>query len=110
MDLKETLTTLVTIAFIGDVFPHTFPVAQNLSTIILQVEESVLSPISDPNSHQEWQSVLPISLGTVVLRSSNRTFVVPMFHELHCIVLLFESLTPDAKKPRWRHLKHYKLH
>ncbi|KAK0460963.1 uncharacterized protein EV420DRAFT_169006 [Desarmillaria tabescens] len=92
--------------FIGDDFPYALPVAQNLSTVILQVEESVHFSLNHPNSHAEWQSILPTSLGTVVLGPSNRTFAVPMFHELHCTVLLFESFAPDAEKPHWGHLKH----
>ncbi|KAK0454667.1 hypothetical protein EV421DRAFT_1942561 [Armillaria borealis] len=92
--------------FIGDDFPYTFPIAQNLSTVAMQVEESVHFSLHDPNSHAEWQSVLPASVGTVILGPYNRSFVVPMFHELHCTVLLFESFAPDAKKPHWGHLKH----
>ncbi|PBK82904.1 hypothetical protein ARMGADRAFT_1038375 [Armillaria gallica] len=92
--------------FIGDDFPYALPVAQNLSTVVMQVEESVHFSLHHPNSHAEWQSVLPASLGTVILGPDNRTFAVPMFHELHCTVLLFEPFAPDAKKPHWGHIKH----
>ncbi|KAK0484355.1 hypothetical protein EDD18DRAFT_1197106 [Armillaria luteobubalina] len=93
-------------SFIGDDFPYTFPFAQNLSTVIMQVEESVHFSLNDTNSHVEWQSILPPSVGTVILGPHKRTFIVPMFHEIHCTVFLFESFAPDAEKPRWGHLKH----
>ncbi|KAK0486111.1 hypothetical protein IW261DRAFT_1559536 [Armillaria novae-zelandiae] len=92
--------------FIGDDFPYTFPIAHNLSTVAMQVEESVHFSLHDPNSHAEWQSVLPASVGTVILGPYNRSFVVPMFHELHCTVLLFESFAPNTEKPHWGHIKH----
>ncbi|KAK0195720.1 hypothetical protein F5146DRAFT_1174943 [Armillaria mellea] len=92
--------------FIGDDFPYTLPIAQNLSTVVMQVEESVHFSLHDPNSHAEWQSVLPASVGTVILGPYNRSFVVPMFHELHCTVLLFKSFARDAEKPHWGHTKH----
>ncbi|KAJ3810409.1 hypothetical protein EV368DRAFT_15457, partial [Lentinula lateritia] len=70
----------------------------------LLVEDTVRYQL---NSTEEWHSMFPESGGFVRLGSQHRLFGVSMFHQLHCLDKLRQSVlaVPSTQWERW-HTQH----
>ncbi|KJA25155.1 hypothetical protein HYPSUDRAFT_38122 [Hypholoma sublateritium FD-334 SS-4] len=95
----------------GDGYPEAFPL--ELSSVRLHVEESVHYALDAPEAFEEWaelQQRIP-GAGSVRFGPSHRYFILPMFHELHCIEnmrdeVLGQGINRNKKMVGWGHVQH----
>lgn len=95
----------------GDGYPEAFSLEP--TSVRLSVEESVHYALDAPETFEEWaqlQQRIP-GRGSVRIGSSHRSFILPMFHELHCIEnlrdeVLGKGINRDKNMAGWGHVQH----
>ncbi|KAF9464032.1 hypothetical protein BDZ94DRAFT_1356207, partial [Collybia nuda] len=81
-------------AYRGHDFPETLPLPNPLQKVLLTVEESTHYALKGYQSDDEWFALATDSYGYIRLGPHNRTFVVTMFHQLHCLRMLNLGFNP----------------
>ncbi|KAI0311938.1 hypothetical protein OF83DRAFT_706430 [Amylostereum chailletii] len=77
-----------------------------LSYIRATFEESVHFTLEDPESEKEWLQTSPYGSGIIRLGPHNRTFVVAMFHEIHCLRNFRDAYIASRDNTDWGHVQH----
>ncbi|KAF8167194.1 hypothetical protein B0H34DRAFT_669693 [Crassisporium funariophilum] len=77
-------------SFIGGDHPRRLPVPQKL--VKMTVEESAHFAITSPEAQLEWLWTATLGDGHVRIGEEKRMFAVAMFHELHCLRSIRDSI------------------
>lgn len=97
-----------TLAYKGHDYPELLPLPQDPQLIALLLEETVHYTPLGATSDAEWLSLATPGFGYVRLGPEDRTFVVTMFHELHCLRMLNLAFTPNITSlPHATHCLNY---
>ncbi len=92
-------------AYRGHDFPEHLPLPFEVEMVPVTIEESVHYPAVGAPSNQEWLSIASPSVGYIRLGPEDRTFVVSMFHELHCLRMINGAFS-KMKGANVGHIKH----
>ena len=82
------LTPWWLVAWRGHDFPEHLPLPFEVERVPVTVEESVHYPPLGASVDEEWLSIASPSYGYIRLGPEDRTFVITMFHELHCLRMI----------------------
>lgn len=91
-------------AYKGHDYPELLPLPHEPQRISLLMEETVHYTPLGSATDAEWLSLSTPGFGYVRLGPENRTFVVTMFHELHCLRMLNLAFAPNMTS--FPHVKH----
>ncbi|KAI0787537.1 hypothetical protein C8Q74DRAFT_1366397 [Fomes fomentarius] len=92
-------------AYRGHDFPEHLPLPFEIEMVPVTIEESVHYPAVGAPSNQEWLSIASPSIGYIRLGPEDRTFVISMFHELHCLRMINGAFS-KMKGANVGHIKH----
>lgn len=94
----------ISVGFEGDDLPLRIPLSKVDHMVMMEVEESVhYSLVNDPEAHDEWIYGTPYGGGTYRVGTLNRTLIVILFHQLHCVRTMGELL---AEGGTYHHAQH----
>lgn len=104
----EALTVYLS-AYRGHDHPRELPLPSELNPVLVTMEETVHYLPLGETSDEAWFSVSSAGYGYVRLGPEDRTFVVTMFHELHCLRMLNRAFTKSngATPDHLRHCLSY---
>ncbi|RDX57168.1 hypothetical protein OH76DRAFT_1476613 [Lentinus brumalis] len=93
----------------GHDFPEHLPLPFEVERVPVTIEESVHYPPLGAPTDQEWLSIASPSYGYIRLGPEDRTFVITMFHELHCLRMINRALSkmPGATVDHIKHCLNY---
>ncbi|THU95089.1 hypothetical protein K435DRAFT_140683 [Dendrothele bispora CBS 962.96] len=104
-DLKSKSLDLTKYSFEGMDYPNFMPIS-SITSVHMQIEESVHYAPSSSLSTKEWLYNSPWGSGTIRLGSHNRTFFLSMFHDMHCLRRIHSALTTFPSGTELWHLHH----
>ncbi|KAI0833600.1 hypothetical protein BC628DRAFT_1335283 [Trametes gibbosa] len=88
--------------------PELFPLPHEVDGVYQVLEESVHYLPLGSASDAEWLSLAQPGFGYVRLGPDNRTFVVSMYHEMHCLCMMNLAFSPSAVSlPHVKHCLNY---
>ncbi|OSC96431.1 hypothetical protein PYCCODRAFT_1472646 [Trametes coccinea BRFM310] len=76
------------LAYKGHDYPELLPLPHEVQTVLVPMDETVHYPAIGAPSDAEWLALTTPGFGYIRLGPEDRTFVVSMFHELHCLRML----------------------
>jgi len=85
----------VTYDYVGQNFPENLPL--NVGTIEMIFDDSIRYSISKNVSFGMWLTKFPVGAGYIHLGPEDRAFYMAMWHELHCLEIIYSSLEPDTE-------------
>ncbi|RPD74899.1 hypothetical protein L226DRAFT_68182 [Lentinus tigrinus ALCF2SS1-7] len=93
----------------GHDFPEHLPLPFKVERVPVTLEESVHYPPLGAPTDQEWLSIASPSYGYIRLGPEDRTFVITMFHELHCLRMINRAFSkmPGATVYHIKHCLNY---
>ncbi|KAI0749652.1 hypothetical protein C8Q80DRAFT_1269499 [Daedaleopsis nitida] len=89
----------------GHDYPEHLPLPFEVEMVPVTIEESLHYPPLGEAYDAEWLSIASPSYGYIRLGPEDRTFVVTMYHELHCLRMINRAFT-KSKGANVGHLKH----
>ncbi|EIW55055.1 uncharacterized protein TRAVEDRAFT_22847 [Trametes versicolor FP-101664 SS1] len=96
------LPTPITYSYVGDDFPTELPT--RLAAVGLVVEDG--APRFSLTADNEWATVYPANDGFTALGPANRTFLVAMVHQMHCLDVLRVGFAMHGAPEYTAHAEH----
>ncbi|KAJ7122689.1 hypothetical protein C8R43DRAFT_1032262 [Mycena crocata] len=90
-------------SYVGDDYPHRLPL--NVPTVALKLEDSERYRLSDFTAYVDWRStdLFPHGNGFVALGPAGRHFGIAMFHQMHCLQILRNTIVQGGPDHHARH-------